>query len=106
MFSLTSYERKALLFIGAILLLGAVIRISKINFSPVKGEEVGYETKININKATLNELMKIPSIGEKIATEIINYRQKNGMFKCLDELKKIKGIGEKKVLLIKDYVSF
>lgn len=62
--------------------------------------------KIDINSASLKELKQLPFIGEKIAKEIINYRTKNGRIQSLEELKKIKGIGEKKISLLAGYISF
>ncbi len=51
--------------------------------------------RVNINTATLQELMTLPGIGQKTAEKIIRYREENGPFKSPDDLKKVKGIGEK-----------
>jgi competence protein ComEA len=50
---------------------------------------------ININTAGVEELVKLPRVGEKIAQRIIEYREKNGKFKKIEDLMKVKGIGEK-----------
>jgi competence protein ComEA len=51
--------------------------------------------KININIATKEDLMKVPGIGEVIASNIIDYREKNGGFNSLEDLKNIDRIGDK-----------
>lgn len=51
--------------------------------------------KININIATVEELQTLPNIGPKKAQAIIEYRQTNGSFQSIDQIKEIKGIGEK-----------
>ncbi len=60
---------------------------------------------ININQANSNELQKVPNIGPVTAQKIIDYRDKNGQFKSLDDLKHIKGIGARTFEKIKSYIS-
>lgn len=61
--------------------------------------------KVNINTASAEELMKIKGIGESIAGRIIEHRKKIGKFKSIEEIKDVKGIGEKKFLQIKDNLA-
>jgi len=51
--------------------------------------------RININSASLEQLVSLKGIGEKKAKQIIAYREANGRFGSLEELMAIKGIGEK-----------
>lgn len=62
-------------------------------------------TKININKATQTELETIPGIGPSSALKIINYREENGKFKSIEDIKNVSGIGDKKFESIKDYIT-
>ena len=58
-------------------------------------KEVGKEGKVNINTATVEELKTLKGMGEKKAEAIIEYRKKNGSFKNKEELMKVRGIGKK-----------
>ena len=62
-------------------------------------------TKININTAGKEQLMKLPGIGESRAADIISYREKNGDFKSIDEIKKISGIKDNIFEKIKDLIT-
>lgn len=59
---------------------------------------------ISINNADIDSLVTLPGIGNSIASRIIEYREKYGNFVNLDELKNVKGIGEKKFNKIKPYI--
>ena len=60
--------------------------------------------KININIADSSALQAINGVGESLANKIIAYREENGKFKSVDELKNVSGIGDKKFEDIKDKV--
>lgn len=62
------------------------------------------EKSININTAGVNELIKLPGIGEKTAEKIIQLRNERGKFKRLDELMDVRGIGEVKFNKIKKFL--
>ena len=59
---------------------------------------------VNINTAIEQELEKIPGIGSTIAKRIVNYRNENGKYKSIDDLKNVSGIGESKYNKIKEYI--
>ncbi|MBS1159473.1 MAG: Competence protein ComEA helix-hairpin-helix region [Proteobacteria bacterium] len=56
---------------------------------------------VNINTATQDELVTVKGIGPSKAKAIIDYRTKNGPFKSVDDLKEVKGFGEKTLAKLK-----
>src|SRR5574344_1161882 len=63
------------------------------------------KTMVSINKASVEELMSLPNIGEAKAKSIISYRETNGNFKSIDDIKKVSGIGDSLFAKIKDYIT-
>lgn len=62
-------------------------------------------SKININIASIDELQKLPGVGEATANKISKYREENGNFKSIEEIKNVNGIGDKKYEDLKDLIS-
>lgn len=60
--------------------------------------------KININTATQTELETLPGIGPSTSLKIVNYREENGKFKTIEDIKEVSGIGDAKYENIKDLI--
>jgi comEA protein len=60
--------------------------------------------QVDINHADLEELIRLPGIGRETAMKIIDYRSTHGPFKEIGELIEVKGIGEKKLEMLKEYI--
>ena len=60
---------------------------------------------VNLNTATADQLATIPGIGAKMAERIIEYRQKNGSFKKVEDLMLVRGVGEKSFLKMKPLIT-
>ena len=60
---------------------------------------------INLNTATQAELETLTGIGVSTAKKIIDYREKNGKFKSIEEIKNVSGIGDAKYAAIKEDIT-
>jgi len=60
---------------------------------------------VNINTASANDLQTLPGVGARTAALIVEYRQKNGPFKKVEDLMNVRGIGEKSFLKLKPLVT-
>jgi len=102
---LTHQERQVILFLIIITLIGIGINFLGKRYSQVKIIACLHQNlgKINLNKADKDMLMGVSGIGEKTAQRIIEYRQKQGSFEDIEELKNIKGISINKYEVIKEY---
>lgn len=68
-------------------------------------EKPAVPANVDINTADKDLLIGLPGIGPKTADAILAYRQENGNFKTLDELTKVKGIGDKTLAKLKPYLQ-
>ena len=71
---------------------------------PDSGREEAVGFPIDLNTATVDELMCLPSIGEARAKAIVEYREANGPFQYVEDLRNVKGIGEGILAQVMDYV--
>lgn len=78
--------------------------VDNSNSSLSKNSNSSKQIKVNINKASQEELEKISGIGPSTALKIINYRKENGKFTSKEDIKNVPGIGDIKYENIKDYI--
>jgi competence protein ComEA len=67
--------------------------------------EAEVANKVNINTASVEELAALKGIGEKTAQAIVAYRGASGPFKTIEDIKNVKGIGDKKFEDLKDSIT-
>ena len=74
------------------------------NISAAQLQTLSEVLYLDLNQATLEELMLLDGIGEKKAQAIITYRQTHGNFTSIEEVKNVSGIGDKTYETIKEYI--
>ncbi|WP_020675707.1 ComEA family DNA-binding protein [Geopsychrobacter electrodiphilus] len=61
--------------------------------------------KVNINKATAVELVTLKGVGEKTALSIIEYRETHGLFKSIEDIVNVKGVGQKSFAKLAELIT-
>ena len=95
------------------LMLAATVGAPAVTAEQVKAKDKAAPAKpavtsaspVNINTASSSQIEVLPGIGARTAERIVEYRQKNGGFKKIEELMNVKGIGEKSFLKLKPLIT-
>ena len=106
MFYLTPQERKFIAVIMVVFIIGAAVQLAlRRDIAPMRWAHEVRQFKININTARADQLQMLPGIGAKLASRILEYRQNNGPFKSLEELKDVDGFTDKRFSKLKELIE-
>jgi competence protein ComEA len=97
-------NRAALSIAVALVCITSPLVAQRATKPPVAATTVSMEV-VNLNSATVAQIASLPGIGPKTADLVVQYRQKNGPFKKIEEIMNVRGVGEKSFLKIKDRLS-
>lgn len=116
MVNLERSERAIIIFLIFTLLVGSGVIIYRKTRAPAnvrisafdahtKKASASVKARININEAGALELSQLKGVGKVLAGRIVEYRQSSGLFVSIEDLKKVKGIGQALFDKIKDDIS-
>lgn len=110
MISLTRKERLVLILLSISIAVGMLARYVFAAFPAAQkvfnvANDYQDYLKLDVNRVTFDELKAIPYLGEKLAGRILDYREKQGTIKRLDELQTLAGVGAFKFQVIKKHLT-
>lgn len=82
------------------------IYLTDIENLSTENNSVIVDGKINVNTASAENLILLPNIGKTLATRIVQYREENGPYACIEDLNNVKGIGKTTLDAIQNYICF
>jgi len=85
------------------LLVSSCLALSLLG--PLHAASRAPQRPINLNTATVTELMQLPKVGAKTAERIVAFRKQHGGFKRPEEIMNVKGIGEKSYAKLRPYLT-
>ena len=109
MFSFTKQEKLVLLLFTFVVFAGSAMQLAFKKY-PFLNDIVNVidsdriYPKIDVNKATVQEFVAVPYIGEYTANNIIEYREQNGPFNRLEQIKNVKGIRDRNYMRFSKYL--
>jgi comEA protein len=107
-------ELVVVIFLSAVFLSGALIntyrkwqanrRLASLPVELIQPTNVPMDTLIDINTATVEQLDALPGIGPVLAQRIVSYRERQGGFKSIEEIRNVNGIGPKRFASIREFI--
>jgi competence protein ComEA len=85
--------------------LGIAAQAAQVQPRSTPAAKASASAPLNLNTATVAQLETLPGIGKSTAERILEYRDKNGGFKKIEDLMNVRGIGEKNFLKLKPLVA-
>ena len=99
----TPQERRALLFLAAVLCSGlGIAAYAALNPRYTVPEMIQDCVKINLNRVSCDALIRSRIVPRKLAGKIIEYRAEHGIFSDMDQLRAVKGLGERRLRRLKE----
>jgi len=93
--------KHVMLVLFGVVLLGVA---SMPAFSQSGSSDASEQARVNLNTATVEQLVELPGIGEAVAARIVAYREANGSFGTIEEVMNVRGIGEKTFLRLQPLI--
>lgn len=91
---------------GAVPALLACLVLASVAAGPALAAAANAQaTQVDINKASVEQLVTIPGVGEATARRIVAFREEHGPFRRVEDLMKVRGIGEKSLEKLRPYVK-
>ena len=93
------------MLVASLVIGGAPVQAQAEKAPAASKERAAASAPVNLNSATAVQLQTLPGVGASTAQRILDYRQKNGAYKKIEELMNVKGIGEKSFLKLKPLIT-
>ena len=89
---------------ASVLTLAALIGLACLG-PALAADGAGDSAKVDVNRASMEQLQSLPGVGPVLAGRILEYREKHGPFQRIEDLMNVRGIGEKSFLKLRDLVT-